>query len=145
MKQKTKQTKIYVTLQQANAMLPTVEKLLLRLQMMQMQSNGLLKRWLTSGFEQASPRNRSLEDFSEHAYSDLTSLKMLCNAMIDTSKQLEQMGCQIQDLSQGNIAWLALHQDREICYCWQLGEQAITYWNEVGHGFAKRRRLDDFC
>jgi hypothetical protein len=56
---------------------------------------------------------------------------------------IEEAGAQIKDLDIGLIDFLTLYQNREVCLCWKLGEQAILFWHGAGEGFRGRKPIDE--
>jgi hypothetical protein len=38
----------------------------------------------------------------------------------------------------------AMRAGREVCLCWQRGEESIEYWHEVEAGFAGRQPIAEF-
>ena len=57
--------------------------------------------------------------------------------------ELKDVGCDLKDYRMGLIDFIGVHEDREICLCWKLGEPAIEHWHELHDGFAGRRRVSE--
>lgn len=55
--------------------------------------------------------------------------------------ELEAIGAELKDPRIGLIDFPALHEGREVCLCWKLGESAIEHWHEVDGGFSGRRPI----
>jgi hypothetical protein len=65
----------------------------------------------------------------EHAMDHL-------NELVD---ELRQVGVELKDFEQGLVDFPALHQGREICLCWRVGEAKVAHWHELDAGFAGRQ------
>lgn len=59
----------------------------------------------------------------------------------DLCEELSAVGCDLKDWRRGLIDFLAIKDGRQIELCWQLGEDKIEYWHEIGAGFAGRQPL----
>lgn len=54
---------------------------------------------------------------------------------------LETIGVVVRDIDIGLIDFLSVHENREICLCFKLGEKRITHWHECDAGFTERKPL----
>lgn len=57
----------------------------------------------------------------------------------DLVDEMNFVGVEIKDFEKALIDFPAVHQNREIFYCWHLGEVAVQTWHEVDAGFAGRQ------
>lgn len=64
------------------------------------------------------------------------------NAMQALVKELRELGADLKDPIVGLIDFPGLHEDREICLCWKLGEPHVAHWHETDAGFAGRRPIE---
>lgn len=55
------------------------------------------------------------------------------------AEELHQIGCHLKDSQMGLVDFTGQYQGRDICLCWKLGEEQITYWHDEQSGFAGRR------
>jgi hypothetical protein len=130
----------FFTLQAAERLLPTVERLLREL-MHQKQDytetdtrlNGLLQRVALAG-GMIPPRER-IAQLRSHKDSIGRSLK-------STFENLQETGCQLKDIDTGLVDFPTLYHEREVYLCWKLGESGITFWHPVEDGFRGRRPID---
>lgn len=60
-------------------------------------------------------------------------------ALID---EIHQMGCFLKDIERGLIDFYSVHQGRVVYLCWQLGEDKIGHWHEIGKGYSCRQPLE---
>ncbi len=57
----------------------------------------------------------------------------------DLIAELQQVGVELKDFEKGLIDFPCMHDGREICLCWKLGEDQIVAWHETDAGFAGRQ------
>lgn len=53
--------------------------------------------------------------------------------------ELSDLGVDLKDYQLGLVDFITLHQGREVCLCWKLGEERITHWHELEEGFQSRQ------
>lgn len=53
--------------------------------------------------------------------------------------ELTDIGVDLKDYQLGLVDFISLHQGREVCLCWKLGEDRITHWHELDEGFQARQ------
>ncbi len=57
--------------------------------------------------------------------------------------ELEQIGCEFKGFDEGLVDFHGRLDEREILWCWKLGEDRITHWHELEAGFAGRQPLPE--
>ena len=57
------------------------------------------------------------------------------------TEELNHVGVELKDYERGLIDFPALHEGREICLCWEHGEEGLVAWHEVEAGFSGRRDI----
>lgn len=127
------QGKKYFTIDQANRSLTLVRRIVTdivreyeKLHRLRDTCRALDARGENAEAEHARRRYMALTDH-------LTSLK----------EEVEQIGCELKDFRIGLIDFPAWLDGREVCLCWQLGEEEVAYWHETTDGFAGRRPVED--
>lgn len=61
------------------------------------------------------------------------------------SKELEDVGVVLKDITAGLVDFPALYQGRPVYLCWMLGEETVASWHEMKEGFSQRRHItEDF-
>lgn len=55
--------------------------------------------------------------------------------------ELHDVGVELKDYEVGLVDFPALHEGREIFFCWKSGEDHIEAWHEVHSGFAGRQTV----
>ena len=127
-------SKKYFTIEEAEILLPKIEKILRR----------------TIQLDKAIELLSSIEI---EVYDDYANLRR----MTKTNKQfhklsyelyvniekLEDMGCLIKDLDTGLMDFYHRFEGRDIFLCWKLGENGIKFWHEVDSGYMARKQILD--
>jgi len=57
--------------------------------------------------------------------------------------ELEQIGCEFKGFEEGLVDFHGRLDDREILWCWKMGEERITHWHELDAGFAGRQPIPE--
>ena len=120
----------HFTLDQANALIPTVSATLRRLQ-------AARRQLASGGFD---------TDLALHAEATggaWPGRQRAEAALIITLgfEQLEELEVLVRDLDRGLVDFPALVDGQEVYLCWQLDEPEIHHWHGLESGFAGRRAL----
>jgi hypothetical protein len=121
------------SVEEANALLPTVR--------------GILKR-----IQRAHARLRADEDEAkqaaegaEHGGGGMEGGGAYAAALINLTArvgELEALGVQLKDFGRGLIDFPSLRDGEVVLLCWQLGEgDSVEWWHDVDAGFAGRTPL----
>lgn len=131
----------YFTLAQAERALPEVERLLRdaifqkeTYQKAEAEIEKVSQRIRFSGGARVNPA----ELLSQRARRDSSA-----SALKKALEQIEEAGALVKDLDIGLIDFLTLYQNREVCLCWKLGEDAIRFWHGTEEGFRGRKAIDE--
>ena len=120
------------TLEEANALLPSVRARLERIQKLY----GRL-----GGFRESATAAASASEFGGGMQGGPAYVKALYEVGKLTT-ELHDLGVQLKDYSRGLIDFPCIRDDRVVLLCWQLGEgDEIEWWHEVEAGFAGRQPL----
>jgi len=57
--------------------------------------------------------------------------------------ELEQVGCEFKGFEEGLVDFHGKLEDREILWCWKLGEDRITHWHDLDAGFKGRQPIPE--
>jgi hypothetical protein len=120
----------HYTLEQANALIPSVQGILSSLL-------AARRQLATGGFD---------SDLALHAESSggaWPGRERAAAALALTLgfEKLESREVIVRDLDQGIVDFPALVAGHEVYLCWRLGESEITHWHGLESGFAGRRPL----
>jgi hypothetical protein len=130
----------YFTLEQAQALLPEVERLLSQARTMHSrhrQAEGELRQLhmqvgMSGGMRLDPARLVALRSRREGA----------AEALKTAIESLAEMGVQVKDLDAGLVDFPTLYRGREVLLCWRLGEPGITFWHGLEEGFRGRKKID---
>lgn len=126
-------SKKYLTIEEAEKLLPKIEKILRRT----IRLNKALD--LLSSIEigvydddyanlrRITKRNKQFHKLSYELYENI--------------EKLEDMGCLIKDLEIGLIDFYYRFEGRDILLCWKLEEKTIRFWHEVDTGYTGRKPI----
>jgi len=106
-------SKKYFTIEEAEILLPKIEKILRR----------------TIQLDKAIELLSSIEI---EVYDDYANIE-----------KLEDMGCLIKDLDTGLMDFYYRFEGRDIFLCWKLGENGIKFWHEADTGYMGRKQILD--
>jgi len=121
------------TLQEANALLPSVRIILAKIQR--------AHRKLVHYREEAKKAAAAAEQGGGGIESGVAYAAVLTELTVQLS-ELETLGVQLKDFERGLIDFPSLRDGRVVLLCWQLGEgDELEWWHDVDAGFAGRTPL----
>lgn len=121
------------SVEEANALLPTVRRILLSIKR---AHDRLVKKQAAAKYaaEGAEKGGGGMRDGSQYV-STLFQLS-------ERTSELETLGIQLKDYERGLIDFPSLRDGRVVLLCWHLGEgDQIEWWHDVEAGFAGRQPL----
>lgn len=130
---KTQKIKKYFTIEEAEKLLPKVEKLVRRLRNLDKALeilNSVEIEVEDDDFDQLSHNTKINKEFHKLSYEFYNKLD-----------KLESMGCLMKDLELGLIDFYYRFEGRDIFLCWKLGEKEIKYWHDIYTGFQGRQQI----
>ena len=118
------------TVAEANALLPTVQGILKRIQS--------ARKRLTSYQHQAKAAAEQAEQGGGGFGDGLRYANLLIELTAQTN-ELEVLGVQLKDFDRGLVDFPSLREGRVVLLCWQIGEgDEVEWWHNVEDGFAGR-------
>lgn len=135
----------YVTLEQANAMIPSLRQSFVLLYQLHIHVKQLMGELEKTGY---APKSDNFEVAIEGAPLLATAARGRLRAVIDLMRDeldhLRSRGCIVRDIESGNVSWYARHEQRgDYILSWRAGERQITHWIEVGSSNVERRPLSE--
>jgi len=126
-------SKKYFTIDEAENLLPKIEKILRR----------------TIQLNKAIELLGSIEiEVYDNDYVNLRRITKtnkqfhkLSYELYENIENLEDMGCLIKDLDIGLTDFYHRFEGRDILLCWKLGEKGIKFWHEVDSGYMGRNQI----
>ncbi len=58
-------------------------------------------------------------------------------------EELAAVGVVLRDFGRGVVDFPARVAGRDVCFCWQFGEQTVQYWHGPGGGLADRKPISE--
>lgn len=121
------------TIQEANALLPTVRVIVARIQR--------AHRKLTQYRDEARKAAEAAEQGGGGIEQGVAYATVLTELTAEMS-ELDALGVQLKDFERGLIDFPSLREGRVVLLCWQLGEgDELEWWHDVDAGFAGRTPL----
>ncbi|MEA2175530.1 MAG: hypothetical protein QOD00_3122 [Blastocatellia bacterium] len=119
------------SIEEANALLPTVRRIVVSIQ----RTHGRLLSYSEAARHAAEELGGGGMPGGERYVELLLGLSSL-------TSQLDALGVQIKDYGRGLIDFPSLRDGRVVLLCWQLGEgEQVEWWHDVDAGFAGRQPL----
>ena len=122
----------YYAIDEANAALPEVERILAALRDQREELIALRDRVVA-----ASPPDD--ETPTDDAAEKIRLLRLGMQGLIDQMQagvaRLVELDITLRDISTGLIDFPALVSGRPIWLCWRLGEDDVAHWHSVDEGF----------
>ena len=121
------------TIQEANALLPSVRVILARIQR--------AHRRLSKYREEARKAAEAAEQ-GGGGIADGVTYALVLTEMTSQMSELDTLGVQLKDFERGLIDFPSLRDGRVVLLCWQMGEgDELEWWHDVDAGFAGRTPL----
>jgi hypothetical protein len=121
------------TIEEANALLPTVRDIVGRIQRTyaRVSASQAQARLAASGAEHGGGGMAGGAGYVQ-------SLSELAEA----SGELEELGVQLKDYERGLIDFPAMREGRVVLLCWEMGEgDELEWWHDLEAGFTGRQPL----
>lgn len=128
----------YFSVEEANACIPELEKILSQLQALLKEMEEKLWK-LREAKELARKQGRPIDPgtfLQEEA--ELDFLKIAAQGHI---ARIKEIGAILQDIGSGLVDFPMKLGDQEVMLCWRLGEPEVLYFHGLTDGFAGRRPL----
>lgn len=121
------------TVEEANALLPTVRNILARIQ----RAHKRIYAYRHDAKKAA--------EGAERGGGGLLQGVAYANLLMDLTSQtneLESLGVQLKDFDRGLVDFPSLRDGKVVLLCWQIGEgDELAWWHDVEAGFAGRTPL----
>jgi len=121
------------TIQEANALLPSVRTIVARIQ----QAHRRVAQYRDDAKEAA--------EAAEKGGGGISSGLAYAQALTELTTriaELEALGVQLKDFERGLVDFPSLRDGRVVLLCWQMGEgDELEWWHDVDAGFAGRPPL----
>jgi hypothetical protein len=128
------------TVQEANRLLPELEKLVRELR----QKRNLIASLEVEIdlLEILSPKDDSDAASSPVFNKKVEDYQKLVDHFYGLIDKIHAAGCFLKDIDMGLLDFYTLYQGRVVYLCWRLGEKEITTWHEIGRGYSYRQPIE---
>ena len=128
----------FFTLAEANRTLPLVKRVVQDIMSVYPELKDLVSRYELVASQARPEWGESKEQLDLKAQID--AVAGVINGYL---RELEQVGCEFKGFDEGLVDFHGRLDEREILWCWKLGEDRITHWHEIDAGFAGRQPLPE--
>jgi hypothetical protein len=121
------------TIEEANALLPSVRQILKRIQRSRrrLKAFGKQAKLAAEGAEQGGGGMAAGAQYA-----------IILTDLTEEMTELEDLGVQLKDFERGLIDFPCMRDGRVVLLCWQLGEgDELEWWHDVDTGFGGRTPL----
>ena len=127
--------KKYFTIEEAEKLLPGVERILRRTMRLN-KARDLLSsieiEVYDDDYENLRKITKANSQFHKLSYEFYSNME-----------ELEDMGCIVKDLDMGLIDFYHKFEGHDIFLCWKYGEKSIRFWHETDAGYMGRKPILD--
>ncbi len=127
----------YFTLDQANRTLPLVQRIVADITALYPRWRDLVYRYELIAAQSHPDRGESAEQIELR--DEIEAVAREINGFL---VELDQIGCVFKGFEQGLVDFYGRIDDRDILWCWKLGEPAIEHWHELETGYAGRKPVE---
>jgi hypothetical protein len=131
----------YFTLEQAEGLLPQVERQL-------RQAVHLKQEHDSVGAQQEDFHRRvAMSGGMQVDRAKVLAVRSKADATVSRLKEILDeitgLGVQVKDLDKGLLDFPTFYRGDEVLLCFRLGETGIRYWHGLEEGFGGRKEIDD--
>jgi hypothetical protein len=129
----------YFTVEEANALLPQIERILERTAELYEGVSTLFSELSAQGF---APREEDgSPDDPLEVQEKRTRLRDLAAELQGTIDEVNGLGCVLKDIESGLVDFLSRRGGRTVYLCWRRGEPEIGWWHDLEAGYQGRRPI----
>ncbi len=128
-----------LSLEEATKMLPLLEKIVRDI--MKTWEEIIHKRTELECLEKNPDQNaQQVQEEAQELKSDLNRLIDRINSYI---REVEQLGCFVEEFKRGIINFPSLYVGRKVFLCWKPGDSEVRYWHELDESYNERSLIRD--
>ena len=121
------------TIEEANALLPSVREILRKIQR---------SRRRLAAYRKESKLAAEGAELGGGGITDGPLYAAILTNFTEEMAELEDLGVQLKDFERGLVDFPSLRDGRVVLLCWQLGEgDELEWWHDVDAGFSGRTPL----
>lgn len=131
-----------MTLEEANAALPQVRKVLKSLREIRDKVLRIQAQIEIEEMTGTDTKGRLSPSAQKAVTLQMEEFQVQTHRFEELLESLFQLGAHLKDLNQGLIDFYSLRGQEIVFLCWKEGESEITYWHSLEGGFQSRQPLD---
>ncbi len=132
----------YFTVQEVNALIPTLEEHFSKFWGFRENAQGIMEELRSKAktvrdLDDMTPKEAANHQMrSSQAHFLLEQAKKEIDAVVD-------LGCTVKDIEGGlaDFPHILESDDQEVFLCWKFGEKRVRYWHDLDQGFHSRKPL----
>lgn len=128
----------FFTLAEANRTLPLVRRIVQDIMAAYPQWKDLVARYELIAAQAKPEWGESQEQLALKHEIDAVAGKIN-----DYLGEIEQIGCEFKGFDEGLVDFHGRLDEREILWCWKVGEERIGHWHDLEAGFAGRQPIPE--
>lgn len=133
-------TRRYFCVDQANALIPTLEQVFSKTRKLHGRLERLVHRLDDMGHP-PDPHQLEVDPSAPRAVQEKQEqLIALVNELDEHLAPITEAGAEVRHAS-GLVDFYSRRRGREVCLCWEWGESSITHYHDPEDGFEGRRRI----
>ncbi len=129
-----------LTIHEANRMLP-----LLRSIVVDIRSSW--NQIISKRSELESLEKSKRDDQGDHDNQEIEELKTELNLLIERInnyiREVEDLGCFVEEFKRGIINFPSLYHGRKVFLCWGLDDESVEFWHELDESYNDRVKIED--
>jgi hypothetical protein len=126
------------TVEEANAMLPLVQRIV---EDVVVVSKDIVERRERLAQIKGGRRSESHDAYSEELAQIDDELEKERARLYEFADELRELGVELKDGLTGLVDFPSAMDDRVVYLCWKLGEPEVLHWHELDAGFSGRQAL----
>ena len=123
--------KIYFTVEEAEKLLPQVDKKIEKLMDLQ-EEISIMDNFRVEYKDDSIENNILILELNKNYHSKLSEF-------YKELEELARMGAIVKDLNNGIVDFYSKYEDKDILLCWKFEEKKIAFWHEANKGYDSRK------
>ena len=128
----TKKNKRTFTLQEADALLPELEKRLKHLQSKKETYSRMHDSLFMHELVCAAERSNGLLEEKDDLEDGIRALEEAIEGLAGDVEAIFALGCILRNIERGHVEFFGAHDGEEVYFSWQLGEPSVAHYRPLG-------------
>ncbi|MDE0961368.1 MAG: DUF2203 domain-containing protein [Planctomycetota bacterium] len=130
-----------VTVDTANKMMPLLERVVTDIVEVW---DGIIQKRTELECLEKNPIRVENAQCAEAAQDLKLELNLLIDRINGYIREVEDLGCFVQEFKRGVINFPTLYVGRKVFLCWRPGDDEVCHWHELDESFTERTPIRDF-